>query len=64
MLSAICMANSLVGTIINALISPAVCAEVSNRCKRGNKKAAVLPVPVCAAAIMSLPSKMGTITCC
>ena len=46
MLSAICIANSLVGTIIKALISPAVCAEVSSLCNKGNKNAAVLPVPV------------------
>ena len=57
------MANSLVGTIIIAVMLLASCTVPKILFIRGNKNAAVLPVPVCADAIISLPFKMCGITC-
>ena len=66
MLSVTCAASSRVGTKISARTLPewmsfgvsAIC------CKIGKANAAVLPVPVCAFARISLPRPAAGIACC
>ena len=61
--SAICRHSSRVGLRMRACV---VRSEASVRCSSGMPKAAVLPVPVCARAITSLPfpSKKGITSSC
>ena len=58
--SEICLMSSRVGAIISTC---SWCTSVWMRCNIGNKKASVLPVPVCAFAIISLPLKTIGIDC-
>ena len=57
-------ANSLVGDIISArgpLLLPDLFSFSCKRCNIGNKKAAVLPLPVLAMATTSLPNNISGI---
>jgi hypothetical protein len=64
-LANICAANSLVGVNIKARIGLCRnCWPCDNICRIGNVKPAVFPVPVCADAKTSLPSKIGELLFC
>ncbi len=56
----ICVANSRVGVKINMRGVPLFFCMLK-RCSAGNTNAAVLPVPVCAEATISFPSKISGI---
>ena len=60
--AAICITNSLVGAIINPKGTPAARDRSSGfsrwKVMSDTKNAAVLPVPVCACAMMSAPSRL------
>eukprot|EP00697_Spironema_sp_BW2_P003779 gnl/Spiro4/15031_TR8101_c0_g1_i1.p2 gnl/Spiro4/15031_TR8101_c0_g1~~gnl/Spiro4/15031_TR8101_c0_g1_i1.p2 ORF type:complete len:134 (+),score=1.94 gnl/Spiro4/15031_TR8101_c0_g1_i1:41-403(+) len=58
--SPICIANSLVGANITAYSG---CGLSNKVCKMGNAKAPVLPDPVCANPIISLPFNAYGIDC-
>ena len=63
--SCTCAANSLVGVKTKARKGPFFCCLVSVKyCKTGNVNPAVFPVPVCADAKTSLPSKIIGIVFC
>ena len=59
--SATCTASSLVGSRTRTL-TPKVFSKVKRRAKAGNKKAALLPVPVGAPPKISCPSRALGIT--
>ena len=66
MLSWICAASSRVGVSINALTlfdATLLPLLVERRCNSGKVNPAVLPVPVCAAAIISRPERTAGIAC-
>ena len=61
--SSTCAASSRVGVRMSARGFRAFFGLAFNICRIGRAKAAVFPVPVCAPAITSRPSRIGGIDC-